>query len=156
MCPSYRATGEEQHSTRGRARLLFEMANGQVIEAAGAPDVAEALDLCFSCKGCKRDCPVGVDMAAYKTEFLAQRYRRRPRPARTTRWARCPAGCGWWGGCPRARSTGSTRRLAARLAALVKRLGGIAPERQIPPLARRPFTRWGSRSRGDTPALRRR
>ena len=82
MCPSFRATGEEMHSTRGRARLLFEMANGQVIEDGWrSAEVAEALDLCLSCKGCKRDCPVGVDMAAYKTEFLAQRYRGRLRPA---------------------------------------------------------------------------
>ena len=81
MCPSYRATGEEQHSTRGRARLLFEMANGQVITGGWrSPEVEEALDLCLSCKGCKRDCPVGVDMAAYKTEYLAQRYRWRLRP----------------------------------------------------------------------------
>ncbi|HEY0814814.1 MAG TPA: FAD-binding and (Fe-S)-binding domain-containing protein, partial [Pseudonocardia sp.] len=81
MCPSFRATGEEQHSTRGRARLLFEMANGQVItDGWQSPEVEEALDLCLSCKGCKRDCPVGVDMAAYKTEYLAQRYRRRLRP----------------------------------------------------------------------------
>ncbi|MBA3906269.1 MAG: FAD-binding oxidoreductase, partial [Pseudonocardiales bacterium] len=81
MCPSFRATGEEQHSTRGRARLLFEMANGQVITGGWrSPEVEEALDLCLSCKGCKRDCPVGVDMAAYKTEYLAQRYRWRLRP----------------------------------------------------------------------------
>src|SRR4029077_7325825 len=67
---------------RGRARLLFEMANGQVVTGGWqAPEVAEALDLCLSCKGCKRDCPVGVDMAAYKTEYLAQRYRGRLRPA---------------------------------------------------------------------------
>ena len=81
MCPSFRATGEEMHSTRGRARLLFEMANGQVVQDGWRSDeVAEALDLCLSCKGCKRDCPVGVDMAAYKTEFLAQRYRGRRAP----------------------------------------------------------------------------
>ena len=82
MCPSYRATGEEQHSTRGRARLLFEFASGRAgVDAAHADDVAGALDLCLSCKGCKRDCPVGVDMAAYKAEFLAQRYAGRRRPA---------------------------------------------------------------------------
>ena len=75
MCPSFRATGDEQHSTRGRARLLFEFASGRAgVDAAHADDVAGALDLCLSCKGCKRDCPVGVDMAAYKSEFLAQRY----------------------------------------------------------------------------------
>nr|WP_308282547.1 FAD-binding and (Fe-S)-binding domain-containing protein [Pseudonocardia nigra] len=141
MCPSYRATGEEMHSTRGRARLLFEMASGEVVGGGWqSPEVAEALDLCLSCKGCKRDCPVGVDMAAYKTEFLAQRYKRRLRPAAhysmgaLPRWLRL------------------ARRLPARavdalnaaargpLGALAKRVGGIARERAIPPLARRPFT----------------
>ncbi|HWM57416.1 MAG TPA: FAD-binding and (Fe-S)-binding domain-containing protein [Pseudonocardia sp.] len=141
MCPSYRATGEEQHSTRGRARLLFEMASGSLIDDGWrSPEVAEALDLCLSCKGCKRDCPVGVDMAAYKTEFLAQRYRRRLRPrshysmGALPRWLRL------------------VRRLPARvvdvlnaagrspLAAVAKRIGGIAPERPIPPVARRSYT----------------
>ncbi len=139
MCPSYRATGEEQHSTRGRARLLFEMAAGQVLpDGWRSPEVAEALDLCLSCKGCKRDCPVGVDMAAYKTEYLAQRYHRRPRPAAhysmgaLPRWLRLLA-----------RAPGLVNGLASRprLAGVVKRLGGIAPERDIPRLASRPFTR---------------
>ena len=141
MCPSYRATGEEMHSTRGRARLLFEMASGEVIQGGWQSDeVAEALDLCLSCKGCKRDCPVGVDMAAYKTEFLAQRYRRRIRPlshysmGALPRWLRLAT-----------RVPGMARRLnaAARhpaLARLAKRLGGIAPERDIPPLAEQTFT----------------
>ena len=71
MCPSYRATGEEKHSTRGRARLLFEIASGRaVVRRRRADEVRDALDLCLSCKGCKRDCPVGVDMATYKSEFL--------------------------------------------------------------------------------------
>jgi FAD/FMN-containing dehydrogenase/Fe-S oxidoreductase len=141
MCPSYRATGEEMHSTRGRARLLFEMANGQVITGGWrSPEVAEALDLCLSCKGCKRDCPVGVDMAAYKTEFLAQRYHRRLRPrshytmGALPRWLRLAA-----------RVPGLARRLNASarrpaLAALAKKLAGVAPERDIPPLAERSFS----------------
>ena len=100
MCPSYRATGEEMHSTRGRARLLFEMANGQVVTGGWrSAEVAEALNLCLSCKGCKRDCPVGVDMAAYKTEFLAQRYRGRLRPASHYAMGPSHAGFGWSGGC---------------------------------------------------------
>lgn len=82
MCPSYRATREEKHSTRGRAHLLFEMLAGRVITGGWrSPEVREALDLCLSCKGCKTDCPVGVDMATYKAEFLHHHYRHRPRPA---------------------------------------------------------------------------
>ncbi len=81
MCPSYRATGEEEHSTRGRARLLFEMLQGDVItDGWRSTDVRDALDLCLACKGCLSDCPVNVDMATYKAEFLHHHYRRRLRP----------------------------------------------------------------------------
>ncbi|MDT7629848.1 MAG: hypothetical protein QOI50_1778 [Pseudonocardiales bacterium] len=141
MCPSFRATGEEMHSTRGRARLLFEMANGSVIKDGWQSDeVAEALDLCLSCKGCKRDCPVGVDMAAYKTEFLAQRYKGRLRPlshysmGALPRWLRLAARVP---GLPKVLNAAARR---PRLASVAKRLGGIAPERDIPPLAQRTFT----------------
>ncbi len=76
MCPSYRATGEEKHSTRGRAHLLWEMLAGSLqSEGFGDEAVHEALDLCLSCKACKTECPVQVDMAAYKAEFLAQHYK---------------------------------------------------------------------------------
>nr|WP_245645685.1 FAD-binding and (Fe-S)-binding domain-containing protein [Pseudonocardia acaciae] len=146
MCPSYRATGEEMHSTRGRARLLFEMATGEVItEGWRSPEVAEALDLCLSCKGCKRDCPVGVDMAAYKTEFLSQRYKRRLRPlshysmGALPRWLRLTARIP---GLPRVLNAAARRPSLAKLA---KALAGIAPERAIPPLAPRPFTSSASR-----------
>src|SRR5438876_7699584 len=75
MCPSYMVTREEMHSTRGRARLLFEMMNGEVIDDGWKSDeVKEALDLCLSCKGCKGYCPVNVDMATYKAEFLSHYY----------------------------------------------------------------------------------
>ncbi len=137
MCPSFRATGEEQHSTRGRARLLFEMANGQVIEGGWrAPEVAEALDLCLSCKGCKRDCPVGVDMAAYKTEFLAQRYRWRLRPASHYSMGALPFWLWLVGWLPPRVIDVLNAAARGPLAGLVKRLGGVAPERTIPPLAR--------------------
>jgi FAD/FMN-containing dehydrogenase/Fe-S oxidoreductase len=142
MCPSYRATGEEMHSTRGRARLLFEMANGEVIrDGWKSGEVSEALDLCLSCKGCKRDCPVGVDMAAYKTEFLAQRYRRRIRPLAHYSMGALPR---WLGLVSRVPGLARLANAAARrpvLAAVAKRLGGITPERDIPPLAPRPYTR---------------
>lgn len=81
MCPSYMATREEKHSTRGRARLLFEMLQGEVIKKKWrSPEVKEALDLCLACKGCKTECPVSVDMASYKAEFLSHYYEGRLRP----------------------------------------------------------------------------
>ena len=78
MCPSYRATGDEQHSTRGRARLLWEMLSGALRkEGFKSEAVHQALDLCLSCKACKSECPVQVDVAAWKSEFLAQHYKGR-------------------------------------------------------------------------------
>ncbi|KIF69368.1 dimethylmenaquinone methyltransferase [Streptomyces sp. AcH 505] len=154
MCPSFRATGEEQHSTRGRARLLHEMLAGDASGPEGSAtegivtdgwrstEVRDALDLCLSCKGCRSDCPVGVDMATYKAEFLHQHYRGRRRPmAHYTmgllpRWLRLAA--------PYARLLNAGARVAP-LAALAKRLGGIAPERTIPRLAPETFTRWWRR-----------
>ena len=98
MCPSYLATGEEKHSTRGRAHLLHEMTRGEVIGDGWASDAVEdALSLCLACKGCKADCPVGVDVATWKAEFRSHHYahRRRPRSAysmsRIDRWARLAA-----------------------------------------------------------------
>ncbi|MFP5304599.1 MAG: FAD-binding and (Fe-S)-binding domain-containing protein, partial [Gammaproteobacteria bacterium] len=82
MCPSYRGTREEMHSTRGRARLLFEMIKDDTLRDGFRSDaVHESLDLCLACKGCKSDCPVNVDMATYKSEFLHHHYRGRLRPA---------------------------------------------------------------------------
>ena len=81
MCPSYQATREEKDSTRGRARVLQEMINGEVISQGWtSPAVHEALDLCLSCKGCARDCPTGIDMAAYKSQVLDRTYRGKLRP----------------------------------------------------------------------------
>jgi len=84
MCPSYQVTRAEEHSTRGRARLLFEMLDGHgdssITDGWRSTEVRDALDLCLACKGCKKDCPVSVDMATYKAEFLAQHYRGRLRP----------------------------------------------------------------------------
>ena len=81
MCPSFLATGDEKDSTRGRARVLQEMANGTLVRAGWhSPEVHDALDLCLSCKACSRDCPVSVDMATYKSEVLHQSYHGRVRP----------------------------------------------------------------------------
>ncbi|WP_274913899.1 FAD-binding and (Fe-S)-binding domain-containing protein [Streptomyces sp. WZ-12] len=139
MCPSFRATGEERHSTRGRARLLHEMLAGEVVtEGWRAPEVRDALDLCLSCKGCRSDCPVGVDMATYKAEFLHHHYEGRIRPAahyamgRLPQWLRAAA--------PAAPVLNALARTP--LAAVAKRVAGIAPEREIPALARETFRRW--------------
>ena len=81
MCPSYMATREEKHSTRGRAQLLWEMMEGNVIKDGWRnEEVKEALDLCLSCKACKTECPVNVDMATWKAEFLAHHYEGRLHP----------------------------------------------------------------------------
>ena len=81
MCPSFMATGEELHSTRGRAHLLWELMQGEVLDDQWQnQQVKESLDLCLSCKACKSECPVSVDMATYKAEFLAHHYERTRRP----------------------------------------------------------------------------
>ncbi|MDR0435550.1 MAG: FAD-binding protein [Propionibacteriaceae bacterium] len=80
MCPSYQATGDQLHSTKGRARILQELVNGQIVKGWSAPELQQALDLCLACKGCRRDCPTGTDMAAYKSRALYERYRHRIRP----------------------------------------------------------------------------
>jgi FAD/FMN-containing dehydrogenase/Fe-S oxidoreductase len=145
MCPSFRATGEEQHSTRGRARLLHEMLAGEVVtDGWQSEEVREALDLCLSCKGCRSDCPVGVDMATYKAEFMHHHYEGRRRPMGHYSMGRLPQ----WLRLASASRLVPLLNAAARvrpLAALAKRLGGIAPERAIPALPREPFTRWWRR-----------
>jgi FAD/FMN-containing dehydrogenase/Fe-S oxidoreductase len=142
MCPSYLATRDEKDSTRGRARVLQELANGSLVSGWDAPAVAEALDLCLSCKGCSADCPAGVDMATYKAEALYQRYRRRLRPAShyslgwLPRWASLTARSPWL-----ARLANASLR-AAPVAALVKRGGGIDSRRDLPRFAPQSFRRW--------------
>lgn len=145
MCPSFRATGEEAHSTRGRARLLHEMlageAGGLVTGGWRSTEVRDALDLCLSCKGCRSDCPVGVDMATYKAEFLHHHYAGRRRPAAHHSMGRLPV---WLRLVDRLRLAPVVNALAAvrPLAAVAKRLGGIAAERRIPRLAPEAFGRW--------------
>jgi FAD/FMN-containing dehydrogenase/Fe-S oxidoreductase len=149
MCPSWMATGEEQHSTRGRARLLQEMAAGDVIEDGWRSDaVADALDLCLGCKACRNDCPVGVDMATYKAEFLHQRYRGRPRPASHYSMGWMPLTAVAARRLPR---TVNAITHAPLLATALKRAGGISGERDLPRFATEPFTRWFARHQA--PAL---
>ncbi|WP_431043741.1 FAD-binding and (Fe-S)-binding domain-containing protein [Streptomyces sp. P1-3] len=142
MCPSYRVTGEERHSTRGRARLLHEMLAGEVVTGGWrAEEVREALDLCLSCKGCRSDCPVEVDMATYKAEFQHHYYRGRLRPAAHYALGWLPV---WLRAAAAARMAPVVNAAAGvgPAAALAKRIAGITPERPIPELAREPLTRW--------------
>ena len=143
MCPSYRATRDEQHSTRGRARLLFEMLDGELSGQGWQSDaVADALDLCLACKACSSECPVSVDMATYKAEFLHQRYRRRIRPVAHYSMGWLP----WW-----LRLARRTPRLANAVLKrkLVRRLGGIDVRRSLPPLATQPPDRLPAGRDGD-------
>jgi len=145
MCPSYRVTREEKHSTRGRARLLFEMANGEVVKGGWrSEDVRDALDLCLSCKGCKTDCPVNVDMASYKAEFLHHHYAGRLRPASHYSMGFLPL---WLRLASVAPSVVNAAARQPWLASLAKRMGGVTPERQIPVLARHTFVRQFRRHR---------
>ncbi|MGE0744813.1 MAG: FAD-binding and (Fe-S)-binding domain-containing protein [Rhodospirillales bacterium] len=140
MCPSYMATREERHSTRGRARLLFEMLHGGAInDGWRSREVEAALDLCLACKGCKSDCPVQVDMATYKAEFRAHHYagRLRPRAAYSMglihRWSRLAR---------HAPGLANAVLNAPVLSGVAKRVGGIAPARSLPRFAVQPFVDW--------------
>lgn len=137
MCPSYRATGEEEHSTRGRSRLLFEMLQGDVItDGWRSTAVRDALDLCLACKGCRSDCPVDVDMATYKAEFLAHHYEHRLRPLAhysmgwIPLWARLAA---------IAPGLVNTLTHAPGLSSALKAAGGIDRRRPVPRFARQRF-----------------
>ncbi|MGW2637510.1 FAD-binding and (Fe-S)-binding domain-containing protein [Streptomyces sp. NPDC001348] len=148
MCPSFRATGEEEHSTRGRARLLHEMLAGELVtDGWRSTEVRDALDLCLSCKGCRSDCPVGVDMATYKAEFLHHHYRGRRRPAAHYAMGRLPQWLRW---VARTRTAPLLNALARvrPLAGVARRLGGIAAEREIPRVAGETFSRWWRRRDG--------
>ncbi|MFE1587258.1 FAD-binding and (Fe-S)-binding domain-containing protein [Streptomyces sp. NPDC058737] len=142
MCPSFRATGDEQHSTRGRARLLHEMLAGELVtDGWRSTEVRDALDLCLSCKGCRSDCPVEVDMATYKAEFLHHHYEGRRRPAAHYAMGWLPVWLRW---AARTRTAPAVNALASvrPLASVAKRLGGIAGEREVPRLAGETFRRW--------------
>jgi FAD/FMN-containing dehydrogenase/Fe-S oxidoreductase len=137
MCPSYMATREEKHSTRGRARLLWEMLQGQVItDGWRNEEVKEALDLCLSCKACKTECPVNVDMATWKAEFLAHHYQDRTHPLHhylfgfMDQWARLAAVAPGLANLP--------MRIPG-VRGLVKAIAGVAPQRTLPEFAGRSF-----------------
>jgi Fe-S oxidoreductase len=145
MCPSYMATREEEHSTRGRAHMLFELLQGEVLRDSWKDEhVKKSLDLCLSCKACKSECPANVDVATYKAEFLSHYYETKRRPLRTyafgmiDRWARwaslAPGIANFFGHAPGLRH-------------LLGLILGLAPQRQIPRFARMSFRRWAKRRR---------
>ncbi len=137
MCPSYRATGEEQHSTRGRSHLLWEMLSGALRdEGFQSRAVHEALDLCLSCKACKSECPVQVDMAAYKSEFLAQRYKGRLHPLHHYVFGFADRLARYGSLAPALTNAILTGPVTSPL---IKRIAGVARERQLPRLAPRSF-----------------
>ncbi|MER7573895.1 FAD-binding and (Fe-S)-binding domain-containing protein [Streptomyces sp. NPDC126514] len=149
MCPSFRATGEEEHSTRGRARLLHEMLAGEVVtDGWRSTEVRDALDLCLSCKGCRSDCPVGVDMATYKAEFLHHHYAGRRRPMAHYTMGRLPVWLRWVARLRAARAVNALASVRV-LASVGKRLGGVAPEREIPRVAPQTFSGWWRRRRSE-------
>jgi FAD/FMN-containing dehydrogenase/Fe-S oxidoreductase len=140
MCPSYMVTKEEKHSTRGRARLLFEMLEGSPLDGGwGEDEVLDALDLCLSCKGCTNDCPVSVDIPTLKAEFLSHHYARRLRPRHAYAFglidkaarvgSKMPALVNFFGG-------------TKPFSSLLKRAIGMAPQREIPRFAPVTFQRW--------------
>jgi FAD/FMN-containing dehydrogenase/Fe-S oxidoreductase len=133
MCPSYRATRQEQHSTRGRARLLWEMLAGALREEGfQSHAVHEALSLCLSCKACKTECPVSVDIAAYKSEFLAQRYKGRLHPLHHYTFGFADQLARWGSLTPALTNAILTGPLTSPL---IKRIAGVALERQLPRLS---------------------
>ena len=152
MCPSFRATHEEEHSTRGRAHLLWEMtqaerSDGIIRDGWRSEEVKQSLDLCLACKGCKSDCPVGVDVATYKAEFLSHYYEGRLRPfsayafGNIDFWARL------------ASNVPGFVNLATRLPFLrdvAKIIAGIPPQRSIPAFAPETFKSWFRRRRSYT------
>jgi Fe-S oxidoreductase len=149
MCPSFMVTREEEDTTRGRAHLLFEMMKGEEIRHGWRDEaVKKSLDLCLSCKGCKGDCPVNVDMATYKAEFLSHYFRGRLRPASAYSmglvmyWARLAS-----------LAPGLVNFLTHTepFEGLAKRLGGIAPQRTFPRFAPETFRSWFLRTRTAAP-----
>ena len=137
MCPSYMATREEKHSTRGRAHLLWELLQGEVLEDGWKnEDVKDALDLCLSCKACKTECPTNVDLATYKAEFLSHYYDGRSLPIRAyafgliDRWAQMAS---------HAPVLANALSRFSPTSAIAKRVLHIHPNRKLPEFAKRTF-----------------
>jgi FAD/FMN-containing dehydrogenase/Fe-S oxidoreductase len=155
MCPSFRVTREEEHSTRGRAHLLWEMVKGDVIRDRWRDErVKDSLDLCLACKGCKSDCPVGVDVATYKAEFLSHYYQGRLRPRSAYAFANIDI---WARLASKAPGLANLTTQLPFLRDLAKRIAGMPRQRSIPAFAPQTFREWFRRRRprnvGETPVL---
>ncbi|MBO0805346.1 MAG: 4Fe-4S dicluster domain-containing protein, partial [Nocardiopsaceae bacterium] len=149
MCPSFLATRDEKDSTRARARVLQELANGSVVSGWSSRAVASSLDLCLACRGCASDCPAGVDMATYKAEALYQRYRGKIRPASHYALGWLPA---WASLATRAPWLANLSMRLGPVTSWGKRLAGIDRRRNLPSFAKRSFRAWlADRQQTDSP-----
>ncbi len=148
MCPSFRVTRDEEHSTRGRAHLLWEMTKGDVIKDGWQNEaVKESLDLCLACKGCKSDCPVGVDVATYKAEFLSHYYETNRRPLNALALSNFDI---WVRTASHVPGLVNLTTQLPGLRDLAKLAGGIPAQRRIPAFAPQTFKQWWEQySRGN-------
>ena len=145
MCPSYLATREEKDVTRGRARILQEAANSQLVKAIDSPEVLEALDLCLACKACSADCPAGVDMARYRSEALFRTYRGRMRPLSHYTLGWLPRLTRVTARVPGLAAVANAVMSVAPLRSLAFRIIGLDPRRGMPALQSGTFTAWARR-----------
>lgn len=145
MCPSYLATREEKDVTRGRARILQEAANSQLIKAIDSPEVLEALDLCLACKACSADCPAGVDMARYRSEALFRTYRGRMRPLSHYTLGWLPRLTRVTARVPGLATVANAVMSVGPLRSLAFRIIGLDPRRGMPALQSGTFTAWARR-----------
>lgn len=145
MCPSYLATREEKDVTRGRARILQEAANSQLVKAIDSPEVLEALDLCLACKACSADCPAGVDMARYRSEALFRTYRGRMRPLSHYTLGWLPRLTRVTARVPGLARIANAVMSVAPLRSLAFRIIGLDPRRGMPALQSGTFTAWARR-----------
>jgi Fe-S oxidoreductase len=146
MCPSFRVTREEEHSTRGRAHLLWEMTQGDVVRDGWKDErVKESLDLCLACKGCKSDCPVGVDVATYKAEFLEHYYEGRLRPLSKFVFGNIDIFAHLASVVPGFVNIATQLPVVSEISKL---LGGVPRQRRIPAFASQTFKSWFARRKG--------
>ena len=145
MCPSYLATRDEKDVTRGRARILQEAANSQLVKAIDSPEVLEALDLCLACKACSADCPAGVDMARYRSEALFRTYRGRMRPLSHYTLGWLPRLTHITARVPGLAAVANAVMSVAPLRSLAFRIIGLDPRRGVPALQSGTFTAWARR-----------
>ena len=145
MCPSYLATREEKDVTRGRARILQEAANSQLVKAIDSPEVLEALDLCLACKACSADCPAGVDMARYRSEALFRTYRGRIRPLSHYTLGWLPRLTRVTARVPGLATVANAVMSVGPLRSLAFRIIGLDPRRGMPALQSGTFTTWARR-----------